>query len=82
METVATASVPTAVTINDEHRDSASRYIEAIARRDPLAFLGPEYLAVRTSELWDTFMATYQAVQQGPYAKHGRDAVRVALGRL
>ena len=82
METVATASGPTEVTIPEEHRDSANRYIEAIARRDPFAFLGPDYVAMRASELWDEFIAHYGTLQRGPYAKHGRDAVRIALGRL
>ena len=82
MGTVTMTTTPTEIIIPDDHRDSAVRYIEAIAKHDQYAFLGPEFVAVRTSELWDQFVATYTALQVGPYARHGQDAVRIALGRL
>ena len=82
MGTVAMASTPTEISIPNDHRDSAIRYIEAIAQHDRYAFLGPEFVAVRTSELWDQFVADYTSLQIGPYARHGQDAVRIALGRL
>lgn len=76
------SSGPPDVAIPAAHRDAAVRYISEIARREPLAFLGPDYEAERTSELWDRFVASYAAITAGPYAKHGRDAIRIALGRL
>ena len=82
MGTVTTTTRQTEDTLTEEFRDSAARYIDAIARRDPRANLGPDYVAYRASELWDTFIANYAAVQLAPYARHGRDAVRIALSQL
>ena len=82
METVTMSSTPTEIIIPDEYRDSAIRYIAAIAKHDQYAFLGPEFVASRTSELWDKFVADFTSVQVGPYARHAQDAVRIALGRL
>jgi hypothetical protein len=70
------------IVIPDEHRAAATRYIAEIARRDALTFLGPDYEAERTSELWDQFVAAYGRVAFGPYARRGRDAIIIALGKL
>ncbi len=70
------------IAIPDEHREAASRYIDAIVSRDPDATLGPAYLEWRTEELWNRFLSDYTSIATGAYAKHGRDAVRIALGRL
>ena len=82
METVTMSSTPTEIIIPDEYRESATRYIAAIAKHDRYAFLGPEFVAARTRELWDQFVADFTAVQVGPYARQAPDAVRIALGRL
>lgn len=83
METISARShTISGIQIPEEHREAATRYIAEIARRDPLAFLGPAYEAERASELWDCFVDFYQTVSTGPYAKRGGDAIRIALGRL
>ena len=82
MGTVTMTTTPTEIIIPEAYRDSALRYIEAIAKHDQYAFLGPEFVATRSSELWDQFVTTFTALQVGPYARHGQDAVRIALGRL
>ena len=82
MNTVSVTSERTPGSIPAEHREAAARYIAEIARRDPFAFLGPEYEAERASELWDRFVESYRAVSTGAYARHGQDAIRVALARL
>lgn len=82
MEVGTGVTAVTTLEIPAEHREAAARYIAEIARRDAHARLGPEYEAERAGELWETFLATYQAVSTGPYAKRGTDAIRIALGRL
>lgn len=82
MNSVTISSQALDVSMPAADRDAALRYISEIAHRDPLAFLGPEYEAERSSDLWDRFVATYVAVTTGPCARHGRDAIRVALGQL
>jgi hypothetical protein len=82
MDSVKVTTETTRRSIPTEHREAAARYIAEIARRDPLAFLGPEYEAERVSELWDRFVDAYRAASSGAYARHGRDAVRIALARL
>ena len=82
MAAVTMSSTPTEIIIPDEYRDSALRYIEAIARHDQYAFLGSEFVASRKTALWEQFVSTFTALQTGPYARHGQDAVRIDLGRL
>jgi hypothetical protein len=82
METRTSAPEATTVVIPAAHREAATRYIAAIVRRDPLAMLGQSFIESRTGELLDAFAATYANVVSGPYARHGADAMRIALARL
>jgi hypothetical protein len=78
-----TAQQPSAtVLIPEAHEAAASRYIAAIVSRDVLASLGDEYVRSRTVELWHQFVTNYSSIAVGPYARHGADALRIALGRL
>jgi hypothetical protein len=70
------------VRIAGEDRRAASRYIAAIVARDRHACADPRFAAWRTRELWDRFVTEYRTIGTGPYAQHGRVAVRLALGRL
>ena len=79
-----TAAVDTDIaSIPAEHRDAADRYIAAIVRTDPLtALIGQEYIAGRTAWLLDQFVENYGDISRGPYARHGPDALRIALASL
>jgi hypothetical protein len=82
MNTTSVSTGSTGISIPAEHAAAATRYIAEIARRDALAFLGPDYEAERTSQLWDQFVTAYESVAFGPYARRGRDAIIIALGKL
>ena len=82
MKSVSAGREKTPDSIPAEQREVAARYIAEIARRDPLAFLGPEYEAERASELWDCFLDAYHAASTGAYARGAPDAMRIALARL
>ena len=82
MNATSVGSESTGIVIPEEHRAAATRYIAEIARRDALAFLGSDYEAERTRELWNQFVAAYESVAFGPYARRGRDAIIIALGKL
>ena len=74
---------PPTVTIPEAHRVAADRYIAAILRRDPLApILGDGYVDERTANLWKAFADHYAEVAIGPYARHGADALQIALGKI
>lgn len=82
MNSTSVSTESAGIVIPDEHRAAATRYIAEIARRDALTVLGPDYEAERTSELWDQFVTAYESVAFGPYARRGRDAIIIALGKL
>jgi hypothetical protein len=64
------------------HREAAERYVAVIVSRDPEALLGGSFVETRTRELLDRFEADYMSLNRGPYARHGADALRIALGKL
>jgi hypothetical protein len=72
MEATSTQSPGVEVVIPEAHREAAERYIAAIVRDDP----------ARSHELLAEFEFNYRRVGHGPYARHGADALRIALGRL
>lgn len=79
---MATATETTGVPelISPDHIEAAGRYIAAILAGDPLtAILGEAYTIAESERLWDRFVSRYADVVSGPYAKHGADALRVAL---
>ena len=60
--------------------EAAGRYIAAILSGDPLtAILGETYATAESERLWDRFVSRYAGVVSGAYAKHGADALRIAL---
>ncbi len=82
METQTISSESVSMEIPPVHREAATRYISALARRDPLAMLGEAYVRSRSQELWEAFAASYARLATGPYARHGADLIRIALTRL
>ena len=81
--TTATTTLDAVEKIERTHLEAASRFIDAIVQRDPLtALLGHEYRTGESERLWDRFIERYTDVASGPYAKHGMDALRVALSGL
>jgi hypothetical protein len=82
MEATTTQSQATDFSIPVAHREAAERYIAAIVRRDPIHLVGGPFEDARTKELIGRFEADYANVGSGPYARHGADALRIALGRL
>jgi hypothetical protein len=73
-ETVA-SSIPV------DHRVAAHRYIAAIVEREGARRLDGPFGDLQ-SLLWHRFVTDYAAVTSGPFARHGSDAIRAALGRL
>ncbi len=82
MEATTAQTQTTEFVIPAAHREAAHRYIAAIVRREPAHLVGGEFETARTQELLDTFEAAYSGLNHGPYARHGADALRIALGRL
>ena len=82
MEATTTQSQSVEVMIPEAHREAAERYIAAIVRHEPAHLLGAEAEATRSAELFTEFELNYRRVGHGPYARHGADALRIALGRL
>jgi hypothetical protein len=64
------------------HREAAERYVAVIVSREPEALLGGAFIETRKRELLDRFEADYMSLSRGPYARHGADALRIALGKL
>ncbi len=79
-----TAAEPQAVAfvIPPAHRQVAAGYIAAIVRRERLALISGAFAEARSRELHGQFEAAYASLNVGPYARHGSDALRIALGRL
>ena len=82
METQTVQRQPSTVVIPDAHQDAAHRYIAAVVGRHAVASLGDAHRDARANELWDQFTGTYADLSTGGYARHGADALRIALGRL
>ncbi len=82
METTRVVKEATSPSIPAEDRDAARRYIAAIVARDRRASADSAFAALRRRQLWEQFEAEYGAAQTGPYARHGRAALRIALSRL
>jgi len=82
MATTAAEPQVTSFTIPVAHRQAATGYIAAIVRRERLALIGSAFAEARARELLDQFEADYASLNLGPYARHGSDALRIALGRL
>jgi hypothetical protein len=82
MEATTTQVPATEFVIPAAHREAAERYIAAIVKRDPVNLVGGEFVAARTKELQDRFDADYANLGRGAYARHGADALRIALGKL
>jgi len=82
MEATTTQTQTPEISIPVAHREAADRYVAAILRHDPVHLLGDEFVAARTRELLDRFEADYISLGRGAYARHGADALRIALGRL
>jgi hypothetical protein len=70
------------IDIQAEHYDVARRYIVAIVARDRRAVLDAPYSRQLTDSLWNRFFAEYALVSSGAYARHGQDAVGIALSRM
>jgi hypothetical protein len=82
MEATIADTTAAQIVIPAAHREVAIRYIEAIIRRDPMALVGGQFVDARSRQLWDQFEADYRSLNQGPYSRHGADALRIALGKL
>ena len=81
MATTSAANPSQIIEIPAEHYDVARRYIVAIVTRDRRAALDAPYSRRLTDSLWNRFFAEYALVSSGPYARHGPDAVSIALSR-
>jgi hypothetical protein len=76
----ATETTSAAELIGAAHIEAAGRYISAILAGDPLTgILGETYAIAESERLWDRFVMGYADVVSGPYARHGADALRIAL---
>jgi hypothetical protein len=82
MDATATQAQLLEVAIPEAHRAAAERYIAAILRHDPAPQPGGDAVPARARELLETFEFHCRRVGHGPYARHGADALRIALGRL
>jgi hypothetical protein len=82
METTTHPTEAIEIVIPEAHREAATRYIVAIIGRDPLALVGDTHVESRTHELWARFETDYRSLHQGPYARRGADALRIALEKL
>jgi hypothetical protein len=82
MEATTTQSASAQYIIPAAHREAATRYIAAIVQRDPVSLVGGAFVEARSRELWDRFESDYTSLNRGPYARHGADALRIALGKL
>lgn len=79
----ATETMSVSERIAPDHMDAAGRFITAVLAADPLsAVLGQEYVTAESERLWDRFVTRYTAVTSGAYAKHGADALRIALSSI
>jgi hypothetical protein len=79
---VETTELPAGPALDIDPADEASAraYIEAILRHgDVSAKFGPEFEAAERRRLWGVFATRYLEVSSPPLAKHGADALRVAL---
>lgn len=71
------------VDIDPAALDVARAYIAVIVERSPLRqTLGPDWADVEAERLLRRFVDRYAGVASGPYAKHGKDALRVALSGI
>lgn len=70
------------IDIPAEHYEVARQYVVAIVGRDRRAAFDSRYCQRLTASLWNRFFAEYVQVSSGPYARRGRDAVRIALSRM
>ena len=69
--------------IERAHLEAASRFIEAIVDHDPLGpMLGYGYRTSESERLWDRFIERYNDAVTGAYARHGNDALHLALSSL
>ena len=81
--TLATTTLDAVEKIERAHLVAAGHFIEAIVDHDPLSLLlGYGYQASESERLWDRFIERYTDVASGAYAKHGNDALRLALTSL
>lgn len=81
--TTATDTMSAATLVEHDHMEAAGRFIAAIVAGDPVCrLLGEPHVTVESERLWDLFVERYAAVATGPYARHGADALRVALSSL
>ena len=81
--TTATTTLRAVETIERAHLEAAGRYIQAIVDHDPMSgTLGHEYRTAESERLWDRFIDRYNDVASGAYARHGPDALRIALAGL
>jgi hypothetical protein len=72
----------TVIDIPAEHYEVARQYVMAIVARDRRAAFDAPYSHRLTASLWNRFFAEYVQASSGPYARRGRDAVRIALLRM
>ena len=60
----------------------AREYIVAIVSRDLRSAVDARHSRRLAASLWNQFFAEYASSSSSPYAKHGREAVRLALSRI
>lgn len=81
--TTATETISAATLVRREHLDAAGRFIAAIVAGDAaVQLLGEPHITAESERLRDRFIERYAIVASGPYAKHGADALRIALSSL
>jgi len=81
--TTATETLSPAALTEREHMAAARRFIAAIVAGDQLIrLLGEPHALAEAERLWDQFLERYGAVTSGPYARHGPDALRIALSGI
>ena len=81
--TTATETISQATLIQADHREAARRFIEAIVAGDATCrLLGEPHATAESERLWDRFIERYAEIVSGPYAKHGADALRIALSSI
>lgn len=81
--TTATETSTAGTLVEPGHVEAARRFIAAIVAGDAACrLLGEPHVTAESERLWDRFIDRYAAVVSGPYAKHGSDALRIALSSL
>jgi hypothetical protein len=81
--TTATPTIGATALVPSAHTDAARDFIAAILAIDPLCrLIGEPHLTAEAERLWNRFIDGYSAAVSGPYAKHGADALRIALSGL